>query len=225
MGRKFQWDAILPNAPDGTRPPDRYLPRDSLEKTWLAEWSAPLAAADLAANGGRGRRAAARVTIPCRRPRPSPAVHRRARRPPLVSLLSADVRRRVVHQMPYAFAAGSGAANRSETERSDGRDPRDDRLRPDRRGNCQEPGVSVDGRDRRRFRVDVFIVGRCALRDRETRHAFARRGERRPRGRRRETGRHSHGRRIRGARRRVQPHVAATAQPAERAKAQQRRAG
>jgi two-component system, NarL family, sensor histidine kinase BarA len=48
MGRKFQWEAILPNAADGTKPPERYLPRDTTEKTWLAEWSAPLAAAELA---------------------------------------------------------------------------------------------------------------------------------------------------------------------------------
>ncbi len=42
LGRKYQWDAILPQAGFESQVPDKYQPRDILEKKWLAEWTAPL---------------------------------------------------------------------------------------------------------------------------------------------------------------------------------------
>ena len=49
LGRKFEWDAILPNQKDGAEPPEKYRPRNSHEKNWLAEWSPPLTEAELMA--------------------------------------------------------------------------------------------------------------------------------------------------------------------------------
>ena len=47
MGRQFEWDAILPSAGFETPPAEKFRPRDAHEQRWLAEWSAPLAPADL----------------------------------------------------------------------------------------------------------------------------------------------------------------------------------
>jgi len=43
MGRKFQWDAILPQSgfPEGHKLDAKYEPQGTKEKRWLAEWSAP----------------------------------------------------------------------------------------------------------------------------------------------------------------------------------------
>lgn len=46
MGRKFQWDAILPTAGFETPPPEKFRPRDAKEQKWLAEWSAPRGSTD-----------------------------------------------------------------------------------------------------------------------------------------------------------------------------------
>jgi two-component system, NarL family, sensor histidine kinase BarA len=52
LGRKFEWDAILPA--DGFESPllEKYQPRDSHEQRWLAEWSAPLSPADVPPTAG-----------------------------------------------------------------------------------------------------------------------------------------------------------------------------
>jgi signal transduction histidine kinase len=41
LGRKYQWDAILPQDGFKSPIPEKYQPKDLLEKTWLAEWAAP----------------------------------------------------------------------------------------------------------------------------------------------------------------------------------------
>ena len=53
MGRKFQWDAILPAESFEGKIDEKYHPRDATEQRWLAEWSAapaapPPAATDVA---------------------------------------------------------------------------------------------------------------------------------------------------------------------------------
>jgi two-component system, NarL family, sensor histidine kinase BarA len=45
LGRKYKWDAILPQIGYKSPIPERYQPKDDLEKKWLAEWSTPLAPA------------------------------------------------------------------------------------------------------------------------------------------------------------------------------------
>ncbi len=73
LGRKFQWDAILPEIGFEGPVPEKYRPRDASEAKWLAEWAAP-------ANSGAGAtrrqaaRAAGRHSIPFGRARLSPAV-------------------------------------------------------------------------------------------------------------------------------------------------------
>jgi signal transduction histidine kinase len=47
MGRKFEWDPILPKGGYDTPPPEKYSPRDEHEKHWLDEWSAPIDPAEL----------------------------------------------------------------------------------------------------------------------------------------------------------------------------------
>src|SRR5204863_3156656 len=42
LGRKYHWDAILPQTGFESQVPEKYQPRDPLEKKWLAEWAAPL---------------------------------------------------------------------------------------------------------------------------------------------------------------------------------------
>jgi len=46
LGRKFQWDAILPNDAEGKKPPEKYRAKTAHEQTWLAKWSAPLTEAE-----------------------------------------------------------------------------------------------------------------------------------------------------------------------------------
>jgi two-component system, NarL family, sensor histidine kinase BarA len=46
MGRKFQWDAILPPDAFEAPVPEKHRPQGRLEQHWLAEWSSPLAADD-----------------------------------------------------------------------------------------------------------------------------------------------------------------------------------
>src|SRR3954467_5269235 len=41
LGRKYKWDAILPQSGYASQLPEKYQPRDVLEKKWLAEWAAP----------------------------------------------------------------------------------------------------------------------------------------------------------------------------------------
>jgi signal transduction histidine kinase len=47
LGRKFEWEAILPPAGFEKPPPEQFQPRNSHEQRWLAEWSAPLSPADV----------------------------------------------------------------------------------------------------------------------------------------------------------------------------------
>jgi len=56
LGRKFQWDAILPEVPPGTQLTKDYLPEPGIEQQMLAEWAhvtpEQQAAADTSAEGG-----------------------------------------------------------------------------------------------------------------------------------------------------------------------------
>ena len=47
MGRKFEWDAILPTTGFETPPPEKLRPHGAHEKQWLAEWSAPLTSQEI----------------------------------------------------------------------------------------------------------------------------------------------------------------------------------
>lgn len=42
LGRRYNWDAILPQSGFESKLPEKYRPKDVLEETWLAEWAAPL---------------------------------------------------------------------------------------------------------------------------------------------------------------------------------------
>jgi two-component system, NarL family, sensor histidine kinase BarA len=42
LGRKYKWDAILPQSGFAAQVPEKYRPRDILEDKWLADWVAPL---------------------------------------------------------------------------------------------------------------------------------------------------------------------------------------
>ncbi len=48
MGRKFEWDPILPTAGFETPPPEKFRPHGAHERGWLAEWATPLSSSDLA---------------------------------------------------------------------------------------------------------------------------------------------------------------------------------
>src|SRR5205807_3491076 len=41
LGRKFQWDAILPDTGFDGPVPEKYRPHGASEEKWLAEWAAP----------------------------------------------------------------------------------------------------------------------------------------------------------------------------------------
>ena len=55
MGRRFEWDAILPSDGFETPPPKKYAPRSAREQRWLAEWAAPLDVADLPSAAGNSK--------------------------------------------------------------------------------------------------------------------------------------------------------------------------
>jgi signal transduction histidine kinase len=42
LGRKYKWDAILPQSGFESRLPEKYRPKDELEERWLTEWATPL---------------------------------------------------------------------------------------------------------------------------------------------------------------------------------------
>lgn len=46
LGRKYQWDAILPQSGFDSNVDPKYLPRDPVEAKWLALWSAPQSGAE-----------------------------------------------------------------------------------------------------------------------------------------------------------------------------------
>ncbi len=53
MGRKFEWEAILPSDSFETPPAESFRPRDALESRWLAEWATPLTPVEAAGDGGK----------------------------------------------------------------------------------------------------------------------------------------------------------------------------
>ncbi len=191
MGRKFEWDAILPTAGFDTPPPDELRPRDAHEHRWLAEWSIPMTRAEMdeAANVPGEQPSSHQFLFPSRGTRDRYIEEADGRR--FVLVLPTNVRGRIVHQVSCQHA---GRRRKTETAsgRLDGRRSCDDRLRPNRRRSCQESSAAVDGRHRRGFCLDVFAVGRRAVRHCEARDAPPRRGQCRPRGRRREASRHPH---------------------------------
>ncbi len=52
MGRKFEWEAILPSDSFETPPAEKFRPRDAVESRLLAKWAAPLKAAEAASRAG-----------------------------------------------------------------------------------------------------------------------------------------------------------------------------
>ena len=107
-------------------------------------------AASAAAAGTTPSRRRRRISS-CRQARVSRAVHRRARWPPVVSVLSADVRRAVVRRLPQHVDRRRRRTRSLQDRRSDGRHPRDDRLRADGRrawpriGHCLWTAAIVVG--------------------------------------------------------------------------------
>ena len=103
MGRKFEWDAILPGRQfRNAARPKNFVPRDAQEQRWLAEWAAPLAPISAKTSSDGDQRT--RHQFLSGRDELSRAIHRRSRWPPLLPILSADVRgRHLVRQLPQAL--------------------------------------------------------------------------------------------------------------------------
>ena len=106
MGRKFEWDAILPQAADRHCRP-RSIGRDDASKRngWP---NGQCRCAERSPHAGRAT--SSRRIASLRRPRLSTSDTSMSGRRQIVSVLPADVRRRIVRRLPSSMLSG-GAAN------------------------------------------------------------------------------------------------------------------